>query len=505
MNRVHPILAILCVVVCALVARAHAQSVQDVEGITDPTKLAKIAVENQDWRVRQAAVEKLTDQAVLAKIAMEDKNALVRQAAVAKITDQALLPTSESIEGTVTIEGNTVLVVTYRPTPERVGVSAPDGSIVATKVGDFADCVGKHNLRWTISSGKTYNIKGRLYVGVRKDSPKFFDFAFIPDDIASIPLSLLDERRSLFSLHADSLFAGSSFPASANVLWLGKIRTTNFPSFDTVGLWRCKIVTSADNRTLELVGLETVRLKPSSEKTTAQPLSNAGTADKEKTLVRASHILVRLSHDDSEPKKQFARSRIERILAEAKKDGADFGALARKYSDCPSKTKGGDVGFLSRNMMVEPFATVAFALEVNEISGIVETVYGYHIIKVTDKKEVLTEEIMREFVLLYVGTANPGSDWERKGTYLGREAWERRVKVPVVVETALDTKTYLLSLAQLGKLPQPVYVGPIDANAGIERGDSIWNMPTSSGPMIMLLANPTKSALRWRVTANKRG
>jgi len=154
-------------------------------------------------------------------------------------------------------------------------------------------------------------------------------------------------------------------------------------------------------------------------------------------------------------------------------------------------------------MMVEPFATVAFALEVNEISGIVETVYGYHIIKVTDKKGVLTEEIMREFVLLYHGTANPGSDWKRKGTYLGREAWERRAKVPVVVETALNnTKTYILSLAQLGKLPQSVYVGPIDAGAGIERGDMIANMPTSSGPMIMLLANPTKSALRWRITGN---
>jgi len=108
---------------------------------------------------------------------------------------------------------------------------------------------------------------------------------------------------------------------------------------------------------------------------------------KKQAQVNASHILVRSADSDSEEKKQEARKKIEQILAEAKKEGADFAALAKKYSDCPSKSKGGNLGFFPRTgKMVEPFAAAAFALKVGEISDIVKTRFGYHIIKVIDKK-----------------------------------------------------------------------------------------------------------------------
>ena len=105
-------------------------------------------------------------------------------------------------------------------------------------------------------------------------------------------------------------------------------------------------------------------------------------------MVQASHILIKTEGLTDDEQKKEARKKAEEAMAEAKKPDADFAALATAHSDCPSKTRGGDVGFFPREgPMVEPFAAAAFALEVGEISDIVETKFGHHIIKVTAKKE----------------------------------------------------------------------------------------------------------------------
>jgi peptidyl-prolyl cis-trans isomerase C len=103
--------------------------------------------------------------------------------------------------------------------------------------------------------------------------------------------------------------------------------------------------------------------------------------------VRASHILLTADKTKTEEEKGATRKEIEEILVEARKPDADFAALASKHSDCPSKTKGGDLGFFTRQRMVPPFSAAAFALKVGEISDLVETRFGYHIIKVTASEE----------------------------------------------------------------------------------------------------------------------
>jgi foldase protein PrsA len=92
--------------------------------------------------------------------------------------------------------------------------------------------------------------------------------------------------------------------------------------------------------------------------------------------VRASHILLDTKED------------AEKILQRLK-NGEDFAELAEQYSVDPSaKSNKGDLGYFGYGEMVEPFEEVAFALEEGEISGIVETQFGYHIIKVIDKEMV---------------------------------------------------------------------------------------------------------------------
>lgn len=104
------------------------------------------------------------------------------------------------------------------------------------------------------------------------------------------------------------------------------------------------------------------------------------------TEVRASHVLIDTRKMTTDAELNNALDKTKKIKAEATA-GKDFSELAKQYSDCPSKEKGGDLGFFPRKgQMVEPFAAAAFALKVGQLSEPVKTNFGYHIIKVTEIK-----------------------------------------------------------------------------------------------------------------------
>lgn len=101
--------------------------------------------------------------------------------------------------------------------------------------------------------------------------------------------------------------------------------------------------------------------------------------------VRASHILIKVDAKADQAAKQAARSRAADLVQQLEK-GADFATLARKHSEDGSASSGGDLNYFPRGQMVKPFDEAAFALDVGELSDVVETPFGYHIIKVTDRK-----------------------------------------------------------------------------------------------------------------------
>jgi peptidyl-prolyl cis-trans isomerase D len=101
--------------------------------------------------------------------------------------------------------------------------------------------------------------------------------------------------------------------------------------------------------------------------------------------VRARHILIKLEPGADEKARAAARKKAEDALARAKK-GEDFAKLAEKLSDDPGSAKsGGDLGTFSRGKMVPAFETAAFALAPGQLSEIVESPFGFHVIKVEEK------------------------------------------------------------------------------------------------------------------------
>ncbi|MHB8881361.1 MAG: peptidylprolyl isomerase [Thermodesulfovibrionales bacterium] len=101
--------------------------------------------------------------------------------------------------------------------------------------------------------------------------------------------------------------------------------------------------------------------------------------------VKARHILLRVKRDASDEEKKQLREKAEGVLKRAKA-GEDFVKLVTEFSEDASKSVGGDLGYFPKGKTVKPFEEAAFAMKPGEISGIVESRFGYHIIKVEDRR-----------------------------------------------------------------------------------------------------------------------
>ncbi|WP_320173495.1 SurA N-terminal domain-containing protein [Maridesulfovibrio sp.] len=109
-------------------------------------------------------------------------------------------------------------------------------------------------------------------------------------------------------------------------------------------------------------------------------------AFQQEAQVNARHILITVDENAADKDVAAAEKKIKKILAKAK-SGQDFGKLAEKYSEGPSSSKGGELGWFGRGAMVKPFEEAAFALKKGEISEPVRTRFGWHLIKIDDIRE----------------------------------------------------------------------------------------------------------------------
>jgi len=125
--------------------------------------------------------------------------------------------------------------------------------------------------------------------------------------------------------------------------------------------------------------------------------------------VRASHILITVAKDASAADQAQAKTKAEGILAQVKAHPDQFEALAKQDSQDPgSAAKGGDLGWFGHGMMLKSFEDAAFGLKKGEISGLVRTDFGYHIIEVTDTKPSVTQPLttVRDAIVQALKTQN---------------------------------------------------------------------------------------------------
>lgn len=126
--------------------------------------------------------------------------------------------------------------------------------------------------------------------------------------------------------------------------------------------------------------------------------------------VQARHILLRVPADATPAQRDSVRQLAESLRQQAMA-GADFAALATEYSQDPgSAARGGDLGFFGRGRMVAPFEEAAFALQPGEVSEVVESPFGFHVIKVEDRRQPELEDDRTEFVEFLISRAEADAE-----------------------------------------------------------------------------------------------
>ena len=175
---------------------------------------------------------------------------------------------------------------------------------------------------------------------------------------------------------------------------------------------------------------------------------------------RASHILVKAEAGAAADERAKAKAKAEGLLAEVRKNPAGFAELARKNSDdTGSATQGGDLDFFGRGQMVKPFEDAAFTLKQGEISGIVESDFGFHIITVTGVRggQVKPFEAVRAEVEAELRKSAGQKRWAEAAETFTNTVYEQSDSLkPVADKLKLTPMT-----ATVTRTPAPGAVGPL--------------------------------------------
>ena len=169
---------------------------------------------------------------------------------------------------------------------------------------------------------------------------------------------------------------------------------------------------------------------------------------------RARHILINAGKDAAPDVRQKAKARAEALLAEARKNPAGFAELAKKNSEDPgSASQGGDLDFFGRGAMVKPFEDAAFAMKADEISNLVETDFGYHLIKLESVRggEKKPFETVRATIEEEVRQQLAGQRWAEAAEQFTNLVYEQSDSLqPVIDKLKLEKKT-----ATVRRMPLP--------------------------------------------------
>lgn len=229
----------------------------------------------------------------------------------------------------------------------------------------------------------------RIYLESSSRDPKT-----VPEDqIRGLRKQLMDSLVSSEILFQASQKAGIAVSDESINEQLQSLRS-RFPSEDDFSRYIAgQEITLQDMRerirrnlaTQELVGKEIEAKLSVSEAEIADYYRKNKDKMRREESVKVSEIFVRTDPKAAADARAKARQKIESLLKEVR-GGKEFAALARQFSEAPDARQGGDMGYITRNGTLPAIASPAFRLKVGEVSDVVESPFGYHVLKVTEKK-----------------------------------------------------------------------------------------------------------------------
>jgi peptidyl-prolyl cis-trans isomerase D len=192
---------------------------------------------------------------------------------------------------------------------------------------------------------------------------------------------------------------------------------------------------------------------------------------------RASHILIAADKDAKAEEKAAAKAKAESLLAEVRKAPGSFAEVAKKNSQDPgSAPNGGDLEYFGRNAMTKPFEDAAFALKVDEISSVVESEFGYHIIRLTGQRggDVKPFESVKAEIVAEVTAQKAKEAYLKEAETFTNTVYEQSDSLQPVI----DKYKLVKSQAVVRKSPTPGATGPLASQKlldAIFSADSIKN------------------------------
>ncbi len=283
---------------------------------------------------------------------------LVRERVLAEAADKLRLATTDAR-----------LAQELQRNPTIAALRGPDGKLDMERYRQLAASQG--------FTPEGFEMRVRRDLSLRQVEAGVLATAFVPEAIADVALGAFFEKREVQL---------ARFPASD---YLSKVSPTD-AEIEAYYQANPRQFQAAESVAIEYVVLDIDTIKKTMTVNEQDLKSyydqNVGRLSGKEER-RASHILIAAAKDAPAAEREKAKARAQELLAEIRKNPAQFADFAKKHSQDPgSAESGGDLDFFARGAMVKPFEDAAFAMNKGEISDLVESDFGYHIIQLTDVK-----------------------------------------------------------------------------------------------------------------------
>ena len=313
-----------------------------------------------EWdNAHQRNIERMRQQMPGVDAKLFDSPEMKRQTLDTLVRERVLFAAADKL---VLMPGDERLARLFRSDPQFAGMRNPDGS------------VNRELLAAQGMNSEQFAMRLRQDFGTRQVLAGVASSAFAPSAAASASLGSLLQRREVQVQRFDlAMYAAKVTPTDADIEAYYKANEASFKADEQATI---------EYVVLDLAVLMKGVVTPEAElKTYYEQNAARYTAAEER---RASHILIKADKDAPAADKAKAKARAQALLDEARKNPKAFAELARKNSqDTGSAVQGGDLDFFGRGAMVKPFEDAVFAMKEGEISNVVESDFGYHVIQLT--------------------------------------------------------------------------------------------------------------------------